>query len=168
MGKVYDAPMWETDIYLIEPEDYVGGGEDGISNRPHAQLANRTVYLKDRIDTFLKRAFVVTEEEIPDGGLYTLPGDLAYIPGVSQVYISWDGTECYLGQQFEEDSSGTSIKFLFAVPVGSEIQITIINGTTKSDGDDDNPSGGEYSVSGKYFDDDASDINYYEMTFVPE
>lgn len=168
MGKVYDAPMWETDIYLIEPEDYVGGGEGGISNKPHIQLANRTEYLKERLDTLFQRAFVVTEEEIPDGGLFALPDNLAYIPGISQIYISWDGTECYLGQQFEEDSSGTSVKFLFAVPVGSEIEVTIINGAVKSEDDETDTTGESQLIRGKYFDDDASDTDYYDLTFVAE
>lgn len=166
MGIVRDASLWEPEIYLIEPEDYVGGGEDGISNLPHIALANRTKYLKERLDTFLQRATVVTDEEIPDGGLYTLPNNLAYTPGLSHIYISWDGTECYLGQQFEEDSSGTSIKFLFTVPAGSDLDITIIAGTVSSSGgDEEDQTGDSQSLSGKYFDDDASDIDYYELTF---
>ena len=42
--------QWENSIYLIAEQDYVHGGKDGYDNVPHAQLANRTQFLKSGLD----------------------------------------------------------------------------------------------------------------------
>lgn len=51
MGKITDQQQWEEDIYLIEKQDKVLGGELGVINIQAKQLANRTKYLKDQVDT---------------------------------------------------------------------------------------------------------------------
>lgn len=38
------------DIYQLELNDDVIGGEDGVDNRPHIELAKRTRYLKNILD----------------------------------------------------------------------------------------------------------------------
>lgn len=48
MGKITEQQQWEEDIYLIEKQDKVLGGELGVINIQAKQLANRTKYLKDR------------------------------------------------------------------------------------------------------------------------
>ena len=50
MAVVKDVATWVEEIYLIDPNDPVQGGEGGIDNLPHQQLANRTKYLKDQIE----------------------------------------------------------------------------------------------------------------------
>lgn len=51
MGKITEQQQWEEDIYLIEKQDKVLGGELGVINIQAKQLANRTKYLKDQVDT---------------------------------------------------------------------------------------------------------------------
>ncbi|MFO0386324.1 MAG: tail fiber protein [Flavobacteriales bacterium] len=51
MANVTETPTWENGIYRIETSDPVIGGENGVSNAPHKQLANRTSYLKVEQDT---------------------------------------------------------------------------------------------------------------------
>lgn len=51
MGKITEQPQWEDDVYLIEKQDKVLGGELGVINVQAKQLANRTKYLKDQVDT---------------------------------------------------------------------------------------------------------------------
>lgn len=51
MGKVTEQQQWEEDIYLIEKQDKVLGGELGVINIQAKQLANRTKYLKGQVDT---------------------------------------------------------------------------------------------------------------------
>lgn len=46
------TPEW-LPVYQLELEDDVIGGEDGIDNRPHIELAKRTAYLKNLFDTGL-------------------------------------------------------------------------------------------------------------------
>lgn len=50
MANITESPVWESGIYQIEATDPVQGGPDGIDNRPHKQLANRTLYLKQQLD----------------------------------------------------------------------------------------------------------------------
>lgn len=50
MGKITEQQQWEEDIYLIEKQDKVLGGELGVINIQAKQLANRTKYLKDQVD----------------------------------------------------------------------------------------------------------------------
>lgn len=50
MGKITEQAKWEDDIYLIEKQDKVLGGELGVINVQAEQLANRTSYLKNQID----------------------------------------------------------------------------------------------------------------------
>lgn len=47
MANLRETSTWETGIYQIEENDPVHGGENGITNRPAKQLANRTKYLQD-------------------------------------------------------------------------------------------------------------------------
>ena len=50
MANVTQTPVWEDGIYQIETTDPVMGGPEGISNKQAKQLANRTLYLKQRAD----------------------------------------------------------------------------------------------------------------------
>ncbi|MEH8096733.1 phage tail protein [Gallibacterium anatis] len=49
MAGLKEQNKWENEIYRIEENDPVVGGEDGISNKPQKQLANRTQWLKAKI-----------------------------------------------------------------------------------------------------------------------
>ncbi|ECI5744480.1 tail fiber protein, partial [Salmonella enterica subsp. enterica] len=50
MGKLTELTQWEDDIYQLETSDPVLGGPDGVSNKPQKQLANRTQWLKQRLE----------------------------------------------------------------------------------------------------------------------
>ncbi|QLR29172.1 gp53-like domain-containing protein [Enterobacter asburiae] len=51
MANLPETPQWEDGIYQIEVSDPVLGGPDGITNRPLKQLASRTAFLKQRVET---------------------------------------------------------------------------------------------------------------------
>lgn len=51
MANLQEQALWETGIYQFETSDPVMGGPDGIDNKPTRQLANRTLYLKIRLET---------------------------------------------------------------------------------------------------------------------
>ncbi|WP_029009403.1 hypothetical protein [Azospirillum halopraeferens] len=44
------APVWRDAITQLEVTDAITGGPDGNDNRPHRELAERTLYLRDRQD----------------------------------------------------------------------------------------------------------------------
>ena len=50
MAGLKETEKWENEIYRIEENDPVHGGEDGITNKPLKQLANRTKYLKAEVE----------------------------------------------------------------------------------------------------------------------
>lgn len=52
MVTITERAEWVEQIRQIEANDPVQGGENGIDNIPHQQLANRTAYLKNRLDNF--------------------------------------------------------------------------------------------------------------------
>lgn len=53
MAGLREENKWENEIYRIEENDPVVGGEDGISNKPQKQLANRTLWLKAKFEELL-------------------------------------------------------------------------------------------------------------------
>jgi hypothetical protein len=61
-----EAAEWEEDVYQVETSDYVVGGANGIVNLPHAQLTNRTKYLKVRLEELARRL----DEATPDSEDY--------------------------------------------------------------------------------------------------
>ena len=50
MGTISEHSYWEPEIYSLETNDLIAGGVDGVDNKPHWELANRTVYLKDKLE----------------------------------------------------------------------------------------------------------------------
>ncbi|EHJ3655077.1 hypothetical protein J9T75_000212 [Salmonella enterica] len=50
MGKLTELEQWDEDVYQIETSDPVLGGPEGIANKPAKQLANRTQWLKKRLE----------------------------------------------------------------------------------------------------------------------
>ncbi|MDU9028685.1 glycine-rich domain-containing protein [Pseudomonas mediterranea] len=53
MANLPESPEWASGIYQLETSDPVVGGPDGVSNQQGKQLANRTSWLKQKIDSFL-------------------------------------------------------------------------------------------------------------------
>lgn len=58
MANLQESAVWEDGIYQWETEDPVVGGADGIDNVPTRQLANRTAYLKERMELKADKEFV--------------------------------------------------------------------------------------------------------------
>ncbi|WP_043617831.1 hypothetical protein [Chromobacterium violaceum] len=50
MANLQEQSVWETGIYQLETSDPVLAGPDGVDNLQGKQLANRTAYLKDRVE----------------------------------------------------------------------------------------------------------------------
>lgn len=51
MAAITESALWTDDVYRIEENDPVEGGEAGVDNRPHKDLANRTLWLKQQVET---------------------------------------------------------------------------------------------------------------------
>ena len=55
MVAITEQAVWAEQIRQIEANDPVQGGENGIDNIPHQQLANRTAYLKREVEAVHKK-----------------------------------------------------------------------------------------------------------------
>ncbi|PID61714.1 MAG: hypothetical protein CR974_04085 [Gammaproteobacteria bacterium] len=55
MANLKEQKQWEEFIYQLSTSDPVLGGENGVSNKPLRQLANRTLFLKDFADSLQKQ-----------------------------------------------------------------------------------------------------------------
>jgi len=51
MANLPESATWETGIYQLEETDPVQGGPNGIDNQQGKQLANRTTYLKEQVES---------------------------------------------------------------------------------------------------------------------
>ncbi|OOS08093.1 Phage tail fibre repeat-containing protein [Moraxella cuniculi DSM 21768] len=49
MANLQETSTWEAGIYQLETSDPVMGGENGVDNRAPRQLANRTLWLKNKL-----------------------------------------------------------------------------------------------------------------------
>jgi len=56
MANLKEQEKWEDGVYQIEENDPVLGGENGVTNRPIKQLANRTTWLKKALELLGKKA----------------------------------------------------------------------------------------------------------------
>lgn len=70
MANVKEQAKWEEGIYQYEITDPLQGGEDGLDNVQGRQLANRTLYLKERLETHssAENPHKITAEKL---GVYT-------------------------------------------------------------------------------------------------
>lgn len=56
MANLKEQEKWEDGVYQIEENDPVLGGENGITNKPAKQLANRTLWLKKFLELLGKKS----------------------------------------------------------------------------------------------------------------
>ena len=83
-----------------------------------------------------RRAAWTTEEDVAEGGLLTLPGGAEYVPGRSVLHLSWDGINCHEGRQYAQTDAdadtgrSATLRMLFPVPAGSEMEIVVHGGRT--------------------------------------
>lgn len=53
MANVIETEEFTTGVYQLEVDDFVEGGENGVDNLPHKHLANRTKWLKAKVEAFV-------------------------------------------------------------------------------------------------------------------
>lgn len=57
MAFINETEQWESGVYQLETTDPVQGGSDGVDNRPHTELANRTLWLKSQIESIVNELY---------------------------------------------------------------------------------------------------------------
>jgi microcystin-dependent protein len=71
MANVPEILQWEDGVYQLETTDSAMAGADGVLNRQARALANRTAWLKNRLQSF--EDYVIAKEKITIGRIYLEP-----------------------------------------------------------------------------------------------
>ncbi len=66
MAKLTEIDEFTEEVYQLEVTDFVEGGENGVDNKPHKALANRTRWLKSKIDAFIAGTIKVKNAILAD------------------------------------------------------------------------------------------------------
>lgn len=85
MANLVETPGWEAGIYQIETTDPVEGGPGGVTNTPPRQLANRTAYLKQLVETIDTGKQPIDALLTALAALVTSADKLAYFTGADAV-----------------------------------------------------------------------------------
>lgn len=94
MSGVTETAQWDDEVYLIEQTDPVEGGEEGIDNKPHKALANRSAYLK-----------TLFESVISDAGLEVDNSSITqFLAALKSIFLQ---TSDYNFESMEEASGST-------------------------------------------------------------
>lgn len=91
MANLKEQDKWEDGVYQIEENDPVLGGENGVTNRPIKQLANRTSWLKKALELLGKKSAPKdltadsTSSTQADGHTHALPSASTSAKGVVKL-----------------------------------------------------------------------------------
>lgn len=94
MANLKEQDKWEDGVYQIEENDPVLGGENGITNKPIKQLANRTSWLKKALELLGKKSAPKdltadsTSATEADGHTHALPSASTTVKGVVKLNSS--------------------------------------------------------------------------------
>lgn len=124
MAYLSEEKKWEEGIYQYETSDPLQGGADGIDNVQGRQLANRTVYLKAKVESAQEtvaaveasatavNAYAIGEQFVLNDTLYTATAAIAVGDTIAE------GTNCKksgsLVEQLKENKTGTEDAFATA------------------------------------------------------
>ena len=129
MTSISETPKWESDIYQISRLDKVEGGRDGVANKQAAQIANRTLYLKNEVDRLSDAAYSGANiyQTKDEGILKTSEGEFFKVPesGISSVsYILYQNQSGVAVEVLREASPYIS-GYQAATSAGSSAENTI-------------------------------------------
>lgn len=98
MANLKEQDKWEDGVYQIEENDPVLGGENGITNKPIKQLANRTSWLKKALELLGKKSApkdLTADSESAteaDGHTHALPNASTKTKGVTKLNSATDSS----------------------------------------------------------------------------
>lgn len=98
MANLKEQEKWEDGIYQIEENDPVLGGENGITNKPIKQLANRTTWLKKALELLTGQSkpkdLTADSKSVADGGghSHALPKSSTSQQGIVQLDSATNST----------------------------------------------------------------------------
>lgn len=110
MSKIKETPVWSDDVHLLARQERVEGGAGGSANIQAQQLANRTAYLKEALESipdYRQHTFYPSEGD-PDGTIAGAAGtedgdgfrvalfDAAGVTAAYNIYRNVSGTAQFI------------------------------------------------------------------------
>lgn len=143
MANLSESAVWESGIYQLEVTDPVLGGPTGVSNTQAKQLGNRTLWLKQEVDSLvdsvddLISAVSIIESDvaaIKNTGLLT-NGLMSFNKGVEKITSPSAITSANVAGKLYviAPSSGlvnVSLPSALTYPAGAMITIAVVEGST--------------------------------------
>ena len=96
MANLEETREWAEGIYQLEKTDRVLGGADGVANRQGQQLANRTLWLKEKVESTESALTEHEEADDPHPQYVTEQEMTDYVGTVivqGQVNADWNATD---------------------------------------------------------------------------
>ena len=96
MANLEETREWAEGIYQLEKTDRVLGGTDGVANRQGQQLANRTLWLKEKVESTESALTEHEEADDPHPQYVTEQEMTDYVGTVivqGQVNADWNATD---------------------------------------------------------------------------
>lgn len=104
MANLPESPQWADGVYQIERNDPVGGGPDGVANKPLKDLTNRTRWLYEKFGTAFDNLGWMQLGEWAVGLEVSLPTQIVYYNGSWYRYRgNLDAPHVIAGESPEED-----------------------------------------------------------------
>ena len=113
MANLEETREWAEGIYQLEKTDRVLGGTDGVANRQGQQLANRTLWLKEKVESTESALTEHEEADDPHPQYVTEQEMTDYVGTVivqGQVNADWNATDgaAYIKNKPELSAVATS------------------------------------------------------------
>lgn len=113
MANLEETREWAEGIYQLEKTDRVLGGTDGVANRQGQQLANRTLWLKEKVESTESALTEHKEADDPHPQYVTEQKMTDYVGTVivqGQVNADWNATDgaAYIKNKPELSAVATS------------------------------------------------------------
>lgn len=113
MANLTETPTYEAGIYRFETTDPVQGGPGGIDNLPTNQLANRTAWLKARVEAILLDIAAIESGYATDADLAGHAGNTSNPHGVTKAQVGLGSVLNYgVATQAEAEAGTLDTKYM--------------------------------------------------------
>lgn len=117
MANLPESNEWPEGIYQLEEDDPVQGGPGGIDNLQAKQLANRTKFLRNLIESFLEGAQPLDAELTALAGLVSAANKLPYFTGSGAAALT--DLTAFARTLLDDANAAAALATLGAAPLAS-------------------------------------------------
>ncbi|WP_448680591.1 glycine-rich domain-containing protein [Pseudomonas nicosulfuronedens] len=119
MATLSETASWTAGIYQLETTDPVLGGPDGIDNLQAKQLANRTLWLKEQVETLGSGKQPMDATLSALSGITTAADQIIYTTGIDSFAVN--PLTAFIRTLLDDADQGTARNTLGAAPLASPV-----------------------------------------------